>query len=37
MKLVYLQSALKCDSFDITIGIKILFLEFRLLLSRVAP
>ena len=25
MKLVYLKSALKCNSFDVTFGIKILF------------
>ena len=25
MKLVYVKSALKCDSFDVTIGIKISF------------
>ena len=25
MKLIYLKSALKCDSFDVTIGIKIPF------------
>ena len=25
MKLIYLKSVLKCDSFDVTIGIKILF------------
>ena len=25
MKLIYLKSALKCDSFDVAIGIKILF------------
>ena len=38
MQLLYLKSALKCDSFDVTIGIKIQdFLEFWLLLSRVAP
>ena len=36
-KLICLKSALKLDSFDIAIGIKILFLEFWLLLSRVAP
>ena len=36
MKLVYVKSALKYDSFDVTIGINF-FLEFRLLLSRVAP
>ena len=29
--------ALKCNSFDVVIGIKIPFLEFRLLLSRFAP
>ena len=27
LKLIYLKSALKCDSFDVTIGIKILFLR----------
>ena len=27
MKLVYLKSALKCDSFDVTIGIKIPFFK----------
>ena len=37
MKLIYLKSAFKCNSFDVTIGIKILFLEFRLLLSRITP
>ena len=37
MKLIFLKSALKCDSFDVGIGIKIPFLEFWLLLSRVAP
>ena len=38
MKLIYLKSALKCDSFDVAIDIKIpFFLEFWLLLSRVAP
>ena len=37
MKLIYLKSALKRDFFDVTIDIKIPFLEFRLLLSRVAP
>ena len=37
MKLIYLKSALKCDSFDVAIDIKIHFLEFWLLLSRVAP
>ena len=38
MKLIYLKSALKCDSFDVAIGIKIpFFLEFWFLLSRVAP
>jgi len=25
MKLIYLRSALKCDSFDVTVGIKIPF------------
>ena len=28
MKLIYLKSALKCNSFDVTIVIKIAFLEF---------
>ena len=49
MKLIYLKSALKCDSFDVAIDIKIQFfrvlvtiepgrsLLFWLLLSRVAP
>ena len=27
MKLIYLKSAFKCDSFDVTIGIKIPFLR----------
>ena len=27
MKLIYLKSALKCDSFDVAIGIKIQFLR----------
>ena len=36
MKLIYLKSALKCDSFDVAIGIEIPFLELWLLLSRVA-
>ena len=31
MKLIYLKSALKCNSFDATIGIKILF--FRVLVT----
>ena len=31
MKLIYLKSALKCDSFDVTIGIKIPF--FRVLVT----
>jgi len=31
MKLIYLKSALKCDSFDVTIGIKIQF--FRVLVT----
>ena len=31
MKLIYLKSALKCHSFDVTIGIKILF--FRVLVT----
>ena len=31
MKLIYLKSALKCDSFDVAIGIKILF--FRVLVT----
>ena len=31
MKLIYLKSALKCDSFDVAIGIKIPF--FRVLVS----
>ena len=31
MKLIYLQSALKCDSFDVAIGIKIPF--FRVLVT----
>ena len=31
MKLLYLKSALKCDSFDVGIGIKILF--FRVLVT----
>ena len=37
MKLIYLKSALKGDTFDVTIGIKIPFLEFWLLLGRAAP
>ena len=37
MKLIHLKSKLKCDCFDVTIGIKFPFLEFWLLLSRVAP
>ena len=37
MKLIYLKSALKRNSFDVAIDIKIQFLEFWLLLSRVAP
>ena len=37
MKLIYLKSELKCDSFDVAIGIKIPFFWFWLLLSRVAP
>ena len=38
MKLIYLKSALKCNSVDVAIDIKIpFFLEFWLLLSRVAP
>jgi len=37
MILIHLKSALRCDSFDVTIGIKIPFLEFWSLLSRVAP
>ena len=36
-KYIYLKSALKFDSFDVTIVIKIPFLEFRLLLNWVAP
>ena len=31
MKLIYLKSALKCDSFDVAIGIKIQF--FRVLVT----
>ena len=31
MKLIYLKSTLKCDSFDVTIGIKIPF--FRVLVT----
>ena len=31
MKLIYLKSALKCDSFDVAIGIKIPF--FRVLVT----
>ena len=31
MKLIYLKPALKCDSFDVAIGIKILF--FRVLVT----
>ena len=31
MKLIYLKSALKCDSFDVAIGIKISF--FRVLVT----
>ena len=31
MKLIYLKSALKCDSFDVTIGTKIPF--FRVLVT----
>ena len=31
MKLIYLKSALKCDSFDVSIGIKIPF--FRVLVT----
>ena len=37
MKLIYLKSALKYNSFDVAIGIKIPFLDFWLLLSQVAP
>ena len=38
MKLIYLKSALKCDSFDVAICTKIpFFFYFWLLLSRVAP
>ena len=37
MKLIYLKSGLKCDSLHATISIKLRFLQFRLLLSRVAP
>ena len=37
MKLIYLKSALKCDSLDVSVDIKIPFLEFWLLLSPVAP
>ena len=37
MKLIYLKSSLKCDSFDIAINIKIQFFKFWLLLSRIAP
>ena len=37
MNLIYLKSALKCNSFDASIIIKIPFLEFQILLSRVAP
>ena len=37
MKLIYLKSALKCDSFDVALVPKFQFLEFWLLLSRVAP
>ena len=37
MKLIYLKSAWKSDSFDVYFSIKILLLEFRLLLSQVAP
>ena len=36
MNLIYLKSALKSNSFDASIGIKIPILEFRLLLSRIA-
>ena len=35
MRLVYLKSSLKCDSFDVTIGVKIPF--FRNLITIVAP
>ena len=37
IKFIYLKSTLKCDSFDVTSDIKIPFLEFQLLLSRVSP
>ena len=37
MKVIYLKSALKRDSFYVIIGIKFNFLEFQLFLSRVAP
>ena len=37
MKLIYLNSAFKSNSFDVTIGIKIIFFRVRLLLSRVTP
>ena len=37
MNLINFKSALKYDSFDVGIGITIPFLEFWLLLSRIAP